>query len=113
MRREGFGLEGLLWAPGFVAVIIPFRLALVSLHRRLRLGETWREGLRIGVPMLPTLVFTLVIAQILRERLSVPEPLFGGLIGYALVNTIIPSIGMRTPPPGFEAPQLPGIDEPG
>jgi len=113
LRREDFALEALLWALGFVAVLIPFRLLLVSLHRRWRMGETWRQGLRVGVPMLPTLVFTLVIAQILRERFSLPEPMFGGLLGYALVNTLIPSVAMRMPPPDFEAPQLPGIDEPG
>jgi Kef-type K+ transport system membrane component KefB len=111
IRREDFGMEALQWALGFVVLVIPFRLLLVSLHRRLRLGETWRQGLRVSVPMLPTLVFTLVIAQVLRERFSIPGPLYGGLLGYALVNTLIPSIGMRTPPPEFEAPQLPRLDE--
>jgi Kef-type K+ transport system membrane component KefB len=110
VQREDLRLEALWWALGFVGTIIPFRLLLVSVHRRWRLGETWRQGLRVSVPMLPTLVFTLVIAQILRERFSVPAPLYGGLLGYALVNTMIPSIFMRMPPPEFEAPQLPSME---
>lgn len=112
IRREHLSLEALWWTLGFVAVVIPFRLALVSLHRRWRLGETWREGLGVSVPMLPTLVFTLVIAQVLREQFPVPEPMLGGLVGYALLNTLIPSFTMRTPPPEFEAPQLPRDEEP-
>jgi len=113
IRRGDLSLEALWWTLGFVGVVIPFRLALVSLHRRWRLGETWREGLRVSIPMLPTLVFTLVIAQVLREQFSVPAPVFGGLLGYALVNTLIPSLTMRTPPPEFEAPQLPRVQEAG
>ena len=107
IRGEDLSLEALWWTLGFVGVVVPFRLALVSMHRRWRLGETWREGLRVSIPMLPTLVFTLVIAQILREQFAIPSPVFGGLLGYALVNTLIPSLTMRTPPPEFEAPQLP------
>jgi len=110
IRRDGLSPEALWWTLGFVAVVMPFRLALVSLHRRWRLGETWREGLGICVPMLPTLVFTLVIAQVLREQFSVPAPVFGGLLGYALVNTLIRSFTMRTPPPEFEALRLPPIE---
>ncbi|MCM2334761.1 MAG: cation:proton antiporter [Anaeromyxobacteraceae bacterium] len=107
LRRDDLSLEALWWTAAFVGLVIPFRLALVSLHRRWRLRETWREGLGVSVSMLPTLVFTLVIARILREQFDLPGPVFGGLLGYALVNTVIPTFVMRTPPPEFEAPQLP------
>jgi len=111
IRREDLGVEALQWTAGFVALAIPFRIALISLHRGWRLGESFREGLRVSVPMLPTLVFTLVIAQVLRARFSIPGPMFGGLLGYALVNTMIPSLTLRQPPPEFEAPQLPRLGE--
>ena len=111
IERDDLGREALLWALAFTATALPFRVALVCLHRRWRLGESWRQGLRVAVPMLPTLVFSLVIAQVLRERFGLPGPIFGGLLGYALVNTMIPSLAMRLPPPEFEAPQLPELAE--
>ena len=61
------------------------------------LGETLRAGTRIGVAMLPTLVFTLVIAEILRDTFAVPRPIFGGLIIYTLANTLVPGFALRLP----------------
>jgi len=49
-------------------------------------------------------VFTLVLAQILRERFAVPRAVFGGLILYAVVNTMIPGFFLKLPPPEFEEP---------
>lgn len=60
--------------------------------------------------MLPTLVFTLVIADILRERFGLPPALFGALIVYTLSNTLIPSLVLRLPPQGFETLQAPELD---
>lgn len=105
LRREDFTLDALLLGAVLLVVGVPLRLALVAIHRRIRLGESLRESLRVGVPMTPTLVFTLVIAQILRERFDAPSALFGGLIVYALVNTVIPSLVFRTPTPEFETPE--------
>ena len=49
----GAVLAGAAFGPG-AAAAAPW---VVVLHRRLALGEPWRAGLRVGVPMLPTLVF--------------------------------------------------------
>jgi Kef-type K+ transport system membrane component KefB len=112
LRREDFGPEGLLVGAGFVAVVVPLRVGIVALHRRLALGESWRESARIAVPLLPTLVFTLVIAEVLRARFAVGPAVFGGLIVYTLVNTLIPGLLRRVPPPEFESPHAPhlGVD---
>lgn len=109
LRREDFSTAALLFGAIFLIVFIPIRVALVAVHRKARLGETFRKSLDVGVPMLPTLVFTLVIAQILRERYNTPAPIFGGLIIYALVNTVIPSLVFRTPTPEFEKPEAPPL----
>lgn len=111
LHREDFSAAALGYGGFFLVVGVPLRLALIALHRRLRLGENLRESLRVGVPMTPTLVFTLVIAQILRERFNAPTYLFGGLIIYALVNTLIPSFVFRTPPPEFETPEVPPLED--
>jgi hypothetical protein len=89
------------------AIVIPFRLAAVLLHRRIALKEPLRTSLRVAVPMLPTLVFTLVLAGILRERFALDDAYVGALVVYAVLNTTMPGIFMRTPAPAFDAPTLP------
>jgi hypothetical protein len=74
----------------------------VAAHRRLAMREPVMRGVRIGMAMVPTLVFTLVIAEILRDQFLVPRHIFGGLIIYTLVNTLIPGIALRVPPPEFD-----------
>ena len=55
------------------------------------------DALRVSTPLLPTLVFTLVIAEIVRERYAVPQWLYGGLVAYTLLNTLIPGFALRAP----------------
>ena len=97
LRTEDFAVAALLVGGGFLATMVPLRVALVAFHRRAALGETLRQGTRIGVAMLPTLVFTLVIAEILRVTFVVPASVFGGLIIYTLVNTLVPGLALRLP----------------
>lgn len=97
LRARDFGVEALLVGGGFLATMVPLRVALVAVHRRMALGESLRAGTRIGVAMLPTLVFTLVIAEILRDTLAVPRPVFGGLIIYTLANTLVPGFALHLP----------------
>ena len=106
LRREDLSLEALLIGGTLVVLGVPLRLLLVVVHRRVRFGERFNESLRVGIPMLPTLVFTLVIAQILRDGFGLPPALYGGLVVYALVTTIIPSLVYRTPTPEFETLQI-------
>jgi Kef-type K+ transport system membrane component KefB len=109
MRADDFGLAALATGAAFLAAMVPVRVALVAAHRRLALGEPIRNGMRIGASMLPTLVFTLVIAEILRDRFGVSPAVFGGLIVYTLANTLIPGLALRLPPPEFEAPHAPPL----
>jgi len=104
LRRDDLGLDSLATGAAFLVTAIPVRLAVTAWHRRVRLGETLADGVRVGVSILPTLVFTLVLADILRERFAVPRAVFGGLIVYAAVNTMIPGFLLKVPPPEFEEP---------
>lgn len=83
-------------------VAVPIRVYLTAVHRRWALGETIASARRIGTALVPTLVFTLVLADILRTQFAAPEFLVGGLIIYTIVNTTIPAFVLRTPPPAFE-----------
>ncbi len=118
--HAGVSLQGEDFTPaaiglgiGLLAVLVPLRVGLVAFHRSVALGESTRGGVRIGMAITPTLVFTLVIAEILRERFSLSPVLFGGLVVYTLLNTVIPGFFLRLPPPALEhlvAPPVP-VDE--
>jgi Kef-type K+ transport system membrane component KefB len=110
LKRGDFGLDALLVGALFLATALPLRIALVAVHRRLALREPLAHGARVGLSMLPTLVFTLVIAEILRDQFSVSRALFGGLVIYTVVNTLIPGFVLRIPPPDFAAPHAPELD---
>lgn len=109
LRREDFGWQSWLTGVVFLATAIPLRVAATALHRRVRLGESFRDGLRVGFSIVPTLVFTLVLAQILRERFLVSSAVFGGLVVYAVVNTMLPAFVLKLPLPEFEEPRAPEL----
>ena len=111
LRREDFDFRSLLFGAGFLVAIVPLRLAAVSLHRRIALGESIRASLRIAVPMLPTLVFGLVIAEILRDRFAAPDPLFGGIVLYTLLTTMLPAVVFKSRIPDYAEPHAPPLSE--
>lgn len=102
LRAEDFSFAALLVGLLFVFVGITLRVVPAWIHRRMVFGEEARETLQISVPMLPTLVFTLVIGGILRERFSISESIYGGLIVYAIVNSVLPGLVFRTSLPEVE-----------
>jgi Kef-type K+ transport system membrane component KefB len=106
LRREDFAPDALAMGGVFLLTALPLRIGVTVVHRRLRLGEALPGGMRVAVSLLPTLVFTLVLAQILRERFAVSSAVFGGLIVYAVVNTMIPGLLLKLPLPEFEEPHV-------
>jgi Kef-type K+ transport system membrane component KefB len=106
LTRDDFSIEALVAGLVMVVCAVPVRLLTVALHRRLALKEPLRSTLKVAVPMLPTLVFTLVIAGILRDEYDIPSWLFGGLIVYAFVTTIMPALFTHKPPPDFTLPTV-------
>jgi len=111
LQRSDFTLAGLGLGLLFLAAAVPVAAASVMLHRRRALGESYPQSLRVAVPMVPTLIFTLVLAKILRETFSVPGYVIGGLVIYAVLNTLVPGLVLGTPPLVFDAPELPPGDE--
>lgn len=90
-----FGWEAVLLGLALVVVSVPLRVGVVAAFRRVALGEPLRSGTRVGLSLVPTLVFTLVLAGILRERFALSDQLFGALVVYALVNTTLPGVLLR------------------
>ena len=95
-------LLGLLFLAGSALV----RLGETSLHRWVALRERPAASLRIGVALLPTLVFTLVLAGILRERPEVPRTVVGGLVIFTVLITLVPGMILRIPPVEYELAHL-------
>lgn len=104
---DELSLQALMVGLGFVLLVVPTRIGSALLHRKLILRENQTQALRIGLSLTPTFIFTLVIAGILKERFQVPVSLFGGLIFYAVINTLLPGIALKklfTPSPEVGKP---------
>jgi Kef-type K+ transport system membrane component KefB len=89
-------LDQLQWlavavAAGFLVVLIPVRIFVVVAHRRLALHESSNQSRRIGIALVPTLVFTLVLSSILQTTYGAPSWLVGALVIYTAVNTLLPA----------------------
>jgi hypothetical protein len=107
LRAGDLSSDALLLGAVFFAILIPVRILLVAAHRYYSLREPIRSGARIGLSIVPTLVFTLVIAEILRDRFGVPQVVFGGLIVYTLANTLLPGFILRLAPPSRSEVDVP------
>ena len=106
-------LKSLLWGAALSLVVIPIRLGKNWLQTRFLSYRTAQGGIRVALALTPTLIFTLVIAGILRELFHISDALYGGLLVYAGITTILPSLvlpRLRVATP-VEAPS--GIQEPG
>lgn len=106
LRAENFSLPAVELAAIFLVAALPARVLGVALHRRLALGESFRAAARFGTSLLPTLVFTMVLAEILRERFAAAPALVSALIIYALADTLIPGLLLRSPVPDYDSPRL-------
>ncbi|MBS0307507.1 MAG: cation:proton antiporter [Proteobacteria bacterium] len=76
-------------------VILPVRITILWLQRRMIFKESLRSTLNVSITLMPTLVFTLVLAFVLYERFNISATLYGGLLLYALLSTALPSFVLR------------------
>lgn len=117
---KGLGLpEGALgWSSlglglALAAGMLPLRAGVVWTQQRFVAGQTAAGSLRVATALLPTLIFTLVLASILRDRFGISATLYGALLVYAAVSTLVPSI-LLVRPMSFDplAPPKPHPDAP-
>ena len=85
-----------------VLTLVPLRVTVISLHRRIALRERFAESRRVGSAMVPTLVFTLVILGILVGRFDLSPTLAGALVFYTVINTTLPAFVLKAQPADFE-----------
>jgi Kef-type K+ transport system membrane component KefB len=105
LRPDQLGLASFVTGAAYLAVFVPLRFGVVLAHRRLALGEPFGKGRAVATALLPTLVFSLVIAELAAEGFGVPGHLVGGVVLYALGNTLVPAFVLKGAP-AFDAPTL-------
>ena len=89
---SALGPQAVLGGLALSAVVIPIRVAKIWLDAaRFLSHRSARGAFRVSVALTPTLIFTLVIAEMLREMFHVSDALYGSLLLYAAVTTILPS----------------------
>ncbi len=104
VEQEQLGWLAAMLALGLVVVVTPLRVLAVTVHRRIALHETFAQSRRIGLALVPTLVFTLVLSSILHVDFGAPSWLVGALIIYTVVNTLLPAFVLRGQAPEFTEP---------
>jgi Kef-type K+ transport system membrane component KefB len=102
IRSEHLTVSAVLLGLLLVAVVVPVRVGLITLHRKVALNEAFTTSRRVASAMVPTLVFTLVIDGILVERFGLSPIVAGGLVLYTVVNTTLPAFILRAQPADFE-----------
>lgn len=104
VEMSQLGWEGAVIALVMLMVVTPVRILAVAAHRRLALHETFEQSSRIGIALVPTLVFTLVISSILRTEFNAPDWLVGALVIYTVINTLLPAFMLHGKAPEFTEP---------
>lgn len=88
--REAISWDALGIGLALTAVFVPLRIGAIVLQRMTQLREPFYDAVRVAMPLSPTLIFTMVLASILREQFGLPAPLYGGLLVYAVLTTLFP-----------------------
>jgi Kef-type K+ transport system membrane component KefB len=96
VSRDALSWEALALGLAITAIVLPLRVGVVWLQRRVLFREQHRSALRVSVALAPTLVFTLVLAEILHVKFAIPGALFGALILYTTLNTLLPSLVLHS-----------------
>ncbi|MDH5265384.1 MAG: cation:proton antiporter [Betaproteobacteria bacterium] len=94
---QAFTWQALAIGLALSATVLPARIGAVWLQRRLFLHEDAQSSRRVAIALTPTLIFTLVLAGILRERYGIDDALYGGILVYAAASTVLPSILIAAP----------------
>jgi len=94
---EALSWEAVLLGVALTMVVLPLRIGVVWLQRRVLFREAQAGTLKVSVALAPTLVFTLVLAGILHQRFDLPPVLYGALLLYTTINTLLPSLVLKAP----------------
>jgi Kef-type K+ transport system membrane component KefB len=94
-----WSMSGLFVGCLFLVIVLPLRLFSIFSSIWMWMRDCWGDRNSIALPLLPTLIFGLVIAQILRDTYHVPSTLISGLIIYTLASSVLPWFFLKKLPP--------------
>ncbi|MDQ6737911.1 MAG: cation:proton antiporter [Gemmatimonadota bacterium] len=100
--REQLSLRAMAIGLALVVLVIPVRIGITILPRRIGANQHASAARRVGFALVPTLVFTLVIVNILGSDFGVAQYVLGALVLYTVINTTIPAFVLKSSPPQFE-----------
>jgi Kef-type K+ transport system membrane component KefB len=89
---SGFTVEALQLGGVFLVIFIPLRLMLNATSIKWMLTDFKKHPYDISLSLMPTLIFGLVIAGILKERNIVSPTIIYGLIFYTLISSLLPTV---------------------
>lgn len=95
LNPEVFSFTSVGFAIVILLIAFPIRIGAIALHRKLTKLSSLEKSLPIAVNLLPTLVFGLVMVEILEMNGEVNKDVLGALVIYILITTILPSIIMK------------------
>jgi Kef-type K+ transport system membrane component KefB len=97
---DAFSREAAVLAGALFVAAVPLRIVSTLAHRRIGLKEGWREAASVGVFLMPTTVFTLAVAEILRQRFDIADWIYGGLVVYGAATSLVPLLSPAARPEG-------------
>lgn len=86
-----FSLEALWMSLIFIGLALPIRIGSIVAHRKLVGIEALKQSFPIAITLLPTLVFGLVMVEMLKVTGEVSSSFIGGVVIYTLVMTMFPT----------------------
>lgn len=93
--RDDFDLPALGLGLVLALLFLPARAFLGALLQTPGSSLGWAQRRRVGIALLPTLVFSLVMLGILRDGFGLEGPLVGAVIVYTLLGTLLPGFLLR------------------
>jgi Kef-type K+ transport system membrane component KefB len=98
IQSSDLGWVAIFLGVAFTMIVLPIRWLQITYFRHRILGKELDSCQRIGINLLPTLVFTLVLANLLQDRFHISSSIYGGLAIYAVIATIVPLFFQRNTP---------------
>jgi len=92
-------LEALKIGSIMLVIFIPLRLLVIGSSMKFFMDKVKKDPYKISLSLMPTLIFGLVIAGILKERGGLPPVMIYALLIYTLLNSIIPSLVLTAAKP--------------
>jgi Kef-type K+ transport system membrane component KefB len=88
-KLELFTLNAILYAVGAFIIILGLRFIANFWHHRIK-GRQKQQSINLSIIILPTLLFTFVVATLLNTNFTLDKNVFGAILIYGILASTIP-----------------------